>query len=124
MVPRERKQRSMRPQVTTKARTSGSLAFFVLAAAAVGCTGSIGEAPDYGSESPTSGDPSQPGGPNDPNGGPVGSSSCTSAALTRTLQRIPNRRYTNAVRDLLGLAQGPVLSGGGGTYDSLIPGDA
>jgi hypothetical protein len=40
------------------------------------------------------------------------------------LQRIPNRRYTNAVRDLLGLADGPVLSGGGGTYDSLVPGDA
>src|SRR5262249_19035418 len=46
------------------------------------------------------------------------------AALPRMLQRIPNRRYTNAVRDLLGLAEGPLLSGGGGTYDTLIPGDA
>jgi Protein of unknown function (DUF1592)/Protein of unknown function (DUF1588)/Protein of unknown function (DUF1595)/Protein of unknown function (DUF1585) len=119
---RVRKQHSMRPPVTTKARTCGALACLVAAATAFGCAGSIGDALDDGSGSPTAGDPTAPGGPNDP--GQVAGTSCTSPALPRTLRRIPNRRYTNAVRDLLGLTQGPALSGGGGTYDSLIPGDA
>jgi hypothetical protein len=92
-----------------------------LAASAVGCTGSIGDAFDDSPGSPNESTTSNPG---DPSGGGSSTTSCTGAALPRTLQRLPNRRYTNAVRDLLGLAQGPVLSGGGGTYDSLIPGDA
>src|SRR4051794_1947136 len=111
----------MRPPVTTKARTCGTFACLVMAAAAFGCTGSIGDAADEDPTSPKSG-PATPVGPGDP--GQPGGTTCTSSALPRTLRRIPNRRYTNAVRDLLGLAEGPVLSGGGGTYDSLIPGDA
>jgi Protein of unknown function (DUF1595) len=108
----------MRAPVTSKARLSGIVACFVFAAAVSGCTGKIGDALGFpsatGSTSPT--------GMSD--AGQVRATSCGAPALPRMLQRIPNRRYTNAVRDLLGLAEGPVLSGGGGTYDSLIPGDA
>jgi hypothetical protein len=100
-----------------------------LAAAASGCTGSIGDAAGFpsaiGSMPPTT--PPAPPGTSDAgtsDAGQVPPKSCDVATLPRMLQRIPNRRYTNAVRDLLGLPEGPMLSGGGGVYDALVPGDA
>ena len=41
-------------------------------------------------------------------------------APVRRLALLSNRRYANAVRDLLGLAAAPVVSNGGGTGDSLL----
>src|SRR5260221_3220355 len=99
MVPPPRKQRSMRPLVTTKARMCGTLACLVMAAAAFGCTGSIGDRADDAPASPTSG-PATPGGPSEP-AQPGSATTCTSTPLPRTLQRIPNLRYANAARDPL-----------------------
>jgi len=44
--------------------------------------------------------------------------------LPSGLSRFPNRRVSNAIRDLLDLSEAPRLTNGGGTYDTLIPGDA
>ena len=110
----------MRPLVTAKARRGGMLACCAAASTLLGCTGHIGDARGDNPSSPATGTQVGAG---SGGSGQDASPPCT-GALTRTLQRIPNRRYTNAVRELLGLAAGPVLSGGGGAYDSLIPGDA
>jgi hypothetical protein len=43
------------------------------------------------------------------------------ASPQRRLALLSNRRYGNAVRDLLDLAEAPVVSSGGGTHDTLLP---
>jgi hypothetical protein len=45
-------------------------------------------------------------------------------APPRSLRRLSNRRYGKAVRDLLDLEEAPLVTGGGGRLDTLVPGDA
>lgn len=47
-----------------------------------------------------------------------------SCAVPRRLRRLSNRRYAKAVRDLLGLEEAPLVTGGGGRLDTLVPGDS
>jgi hypothetical protein len=71
-----------------------------------------------GGDEEGSGSAGTSGGSEDGDGEP-NPSACEPAAQRVTL--LSNLRYGNAVRDLLGLSQSPLVSNGGGTQDAFLP---
>lgn len=87
----------------------------VLLLLAPGCYAGAGESTDSAASEGPGTDDTGPG-------EGVGEDGCRPPARRLTL--LSNRRYANAVRDLLDLPEAPVVSNGGGTSESLLPSGA
>ncbi len=90
-------------------------------ALALGCySGAGSDGGDGGDDDGGSGDDAATAeGDDDDGGDDRPQSECT--APPRRVELLSNRRYGNAVRDLLGLAAAPEPTSGGGTHDELVP---
>src|SRR6266481_5419444 len=89
----------------------------MLACAALGCEGTIGN--QFEGEEPGTNPGSGPTAP-----GQV-SPTCkvTSPLIPQRLWRLSNGQYSNAVRDLLGIPTGPTVTGGGESLFSFFSAD-